>query len=481
MKILSVLFITLMTAGCSLVNLDPSEDYRTTPREEYEILDQGCPVEIRFVQDVDHYTVEQCVSIGDQDGKMKIKRLWEDDRTLKLIPLKEPLPGWEYRLDFNGFYSTSTGKSMESKLSLPFYWIRSDFSPLEVLSSRPSEGGIISENGIIEISFSSDVDEASLSRGLSISPDLEVDRTWTGKTLTLTPSEHWENLTTYTIKISNEVKDTEGNRLFPEWESSFYVETGSSIPYVLSLGSCRGDISSDFPVLSADLGTLAPDQALRVRFSESMDRSTTESAFSLTPSLAGDLFWSEDPLRQGIDDLVFLPRDGFLMSQSYRLVISSSAKGKTGIAMSTGFVKDFTADIEEQSLLSLECLSYGGFILSSFSADTAYDLPSGPVSPFNLSFRLTFSRPFTSDQEKQMVQDRLNIYEIFSSGGSPRAGLYSWASDYSMTVLFSGFTADTDSDYYYILELPGGEGGIINSEGSFFPSDIRQLFRVARL
>jgi hypothetical protein len=247
------------------------------------------------------------------------------------------------------------------------------------------------------------------------------------------------------------------------------------------VGSCSRDGSTDFEPLEGSLTTLTHDQALRIHFSQPMDHSLTESAFTLTPSLAGDFFWSNDPLRTGIEDLVFLPRDGFRMSQSYRLRIASSAQGNTGITMSSDFYCDFTPAIEEQSLLTLECLSYGGFTLNSYNSDLSYDLPAGPVSPFSLSFRFTFSRPFTSDLEKQNVQTRLNIFELFSSGGSPRAGLFSWTTDTTMTVLFSGFNADALSDYYYILELPGGEGGIVNDEGSFFPEDVRQLFRVARL
>jgi hypothetical protein len=108
-------------------------------------------------------------------------------------------------------------------------------------------------------------------------------------------------------------------------------------------------------------------------------------------------------------------------------------------------------------------------------------LPSDPVSPFSLSFRFTFSRPFIRDQEKQSVQDKVSLYEIFSAGGSPRAGLFSWSNDYTMTVLFSGFNGGTDYEYYYLLELPGGTTGISNDEGSFFPLDVCQLFRVARL
>ena len=468
----------LLATACSLVNLSHHEEYTSTPSQEYEVLSQGSPIEIQFCQDADHYSVENAVNIKDHEGNVDIKILWESDRLMKVYPKTDPVPGLEYRLEFNGYYSLSDGRSVESKLSLPFYWGKNEYTPLRILSVIPDEGALIAADTALKISFSSDVDAASLARGLSISPNIKMKHAWSDQTLIMSPLEDWENLTSYTLKITDDLKNSSGDPLFPLFERSFYVQYGTEIPSVLSVGSCSRNLSSDFRFIASDLSGLKRDQALRVSFSQPMDHGNTESAFTLMPSLAGDFFWCEDPMRPGVDDLVFLPRDGFLMSQTYKLCIDSSAMGKSGISMDSDFQIDFVPDLEEMSLLSLECLSYGGFILNCYNDASSYDLPAGPVSPFSLSFRFIFSVPFSSDAEKQIVQSKLKIYEIFSTGGSPQAGLFSWSDDYTMTVLFSGFNTGAASDFYYILELPGGEGGIINRNGSFFPSDIRQLFRV---
>jgi len=476
-----MVMISFQAAACSLIDLDSNGNYATSPGREYEVLGQGSPVAVVFTFDPEPCSVESCISIDDQEGKMKTVPVWEDSRNLKLVPLEDPIPGWEYRLEFNGSYTTAGGREVESKLSLPFYWEKSEFTPLKVISSSPRDGIITAEDGIIRITFSSEVDEGSLSRGLSISPDPDTDRTLLGNTLTLAPSIKWENLTDYRIRLSaDHLTDREGNRLYPDWEWVFHVETGSSVPSVLNVAGSSGDRTLDFPPLSEDLQNLACDQALRIRFSEPMDRDSAERAFSLTPSLPGDLYWSEDPFQPGWEDLVFLPRDGFEMSREYRLMISSAALARTGIGMRSDFVMDFSARIGELSLSSLECLSYGGFTLNSFGTDRAFDLPAGPVSPFSLIFRFTFSKPFTGDREKQTVQDGLKFSEVFSTGGSPSAGLFSWADDHTMSVLYTGFNADSNSEYYYLLELPGGIGGIMTGDGSFFREDIRQLFRSVR-
>ncbi|QEN07243.1 hypothetical protein EXM22_04295 [Oceanispirochaeta crateris] len=478
---LTICFLALVSMGCKLVDLTQQQDFISSPSKEYEVLPGGSPVSIIFTRGVDHYSVENIVSIKDYEGKLDIRFQWKDEKTLWIEPLSEPVSGLEYRLEIIGFYRFSNGKTAESKCSLPFYWDKKELTPLRVLSVHPSSGVLGSEETEIGILFSSKVEDSTLLRGFSISPNTKVETTWSEQTLLVSPREKWENLETYTLRFSKDVEDQDGNPLLAGYEHSFFAQYGTDIPSVMSVGSCSRDLSGGFESLEADLTNLAVDQALRIRFSQAMDHISTENALSLSPSLAGDFFWQEDPQRPGIEDLIFLPEDRFVMSQSYRLGLATSARGNTGIQMTSDFILIFTPNLEELALTCMECLSYGGFSLNDFSSDTSYDLPAGPVSPFSLTFRFTFSRPFISDREKQEVQNSLKIYEIFSSGGSPQAGLFSWSSDYSMTVLFNGFNADNEQEYYYMIELPGGEGGIINDEGSFLPSPVRQLFRIGPL
>jgi len=170
-----------------------------------------------------------------------------------------------------------------------------------------------------------------------------------------------------------------------------------------------------------------------------------------------------------------------VMGETYSLVITEAALSRNGIAMAADYSVEFTPAVPVLELEQLECLTGAGFSLTSYSTVTPADLPSQPVSPYDISFRLSFSRPFAADQEKQAVQNSLSVFEVFSSGGSPRAGSFSWSNDLTLTVLFSGFNAAADEEHYYVMELKGGESGIRNREGSFLKETVKQLFRVAKL
>lgn len=328
----------------------------------------------------------------------------------------------------------------------------------------------------VRISFNTAVDKSTLYEAVKISPSIEIQKSWSENfenTLIIQAKENWNNLTNYTLNLDETLLSVDGDPLFQGWNLNFYIEDGNSSPSIFYCGSCNRDKSLDFQWIYSDLDNLLSSQALRIKFSERMNKEKTESALSFTPSLAGECYWIDN-------DLVFLPKDLFTSSQDFRLELTKDAESFNGITMAENYILDFQPAIPSIELISLECSSTGGFILNEFSDNVAYELPVQAVSPFDLYFHFTFSSPFTSDMEKQNVQDKLRLYEIFSSGGSPRAALFSWINDYRMTAIYSNFLADTSSDYYYLMELSGGKQGISTSEGSYMEETITQLFQVAR-
>ena len=162
------------------------------------------------------------------------------------------------------------------------------------------------------------------------------------------------------------------------------------------------------------------------------------------------------------------------------LKLATSACSESSVMMEDDFSVSFTADIPVLRLDTLECISTDGFVLTDYDNSTPVDLPVKIPSPYDLLFRFSFSEPFPSVTEKQGVQEGISFYEIFSGGGSPRPGLFAWESDTTLTALYSGFYADSVSEYYHVLELKGGNGGISNENGGHLEEDISQLFRVPK-
>ncbi|MDC7235567.1 MAG: hypothetical protein PQJ58_20250 [Spirochaetales bacterium] len=459
--------------SCSLINLKQDIFFTAAPVEDYEIMDKDVSISIQFSEAADRKSVESIVSVRRNNSSIDLHYDWESDTRLILSPLEDLYRGVEYRLHFKGMYRNSAGTEREATLSRPFYVESSDFSPLRVTESFPHLGGRLNVKDTLVIHFNQPFDPASLDDALKLSPSEEFDLNCSGdnRILEIIPEEGWANLQNYRLRIDGTLNSMNGDPLLPEWELPFFVENSVSIPEVRACGSCSRNRMEDFPWVSDNLDTLLESQGIRIRFSEAMDRDSCEGAFSIEPPLAGDFFWTEG-------DLVFLPDSGFQSGQSFRLQISTRAESTGGIAMETPYVRDFSPFIEAVELITLECSSAEGFELSTFSTTEAVDLPVEAPYPSELLFHFTFSVPFSADSEKQAVQDALSFYEVFGSGSSPAAGMYSWSSDFRMTVLFSGFAPEPEREQYFLMTLAGGPGGISNSKGSVMKQTVSQLFRM---
>lgn len=465
------LLALLLAAGCSLVKIDDSDGLTLSPSKDYQVISEGESISVRFPESVERYTAEQIVSLNNREGLIGYALSWEDSRTLIVSPEAPLVPGILYRLEADGIYHTRGNANREADRSVPFYYLSSEYDPFQVLSVFPAEGSVTGKNSDIIIRFNRTPDEASLIKGLSLSPETAYDYALNATELRISPREAWENLENYSLTIASEAGDTAGMPLDPELELNFTVSAGAGIPAVANAAPAVDDYAASYPFKTVNPSFLEYGDAFRIVFSEDMDRDSVDSAFSLEPALAGNKYWLGD------NTLIFVPERGWVMDTDYTLRIGKEAESANGIVMAEDYYALLRPDIEQMELSSLECLTGAGFTLTAYSSAAARDLPTEATSPYDIAFSLVFSRSFPTNAEKQAAQDTISCYETFSSAGSPRAATFGWSSDTTLTITFAGFNADPDKDHYYILEITGGEQGIRNSEGSFMKETVKQLFR----
>ena len=473
-EIFLIIFLTLQGSvfiSCALISLEDEESCRVYPSENNQILLQGEILSISFPVDVNPLQAEQILTLSSRASQISCSFNWSSGSRVELTPLEALSPGIRYTLQVKGQYVSREGQILEADVLRFFYYKTDEYDPLRVLSFSAADDTPVSDSQPLIIHFNRAPDEASLLKNLSISPETPYNYILENSDLELTPRESWENLTDYTLTLEKELTCRKGHFLDPPFESSFSVVSGTALPAVLLSGAAEGDLTRGFPYRGDGSQLPGFKDAFRISFSEEMDKDSVENAFSLNPYPGGDLFWIDKK------ELIFLPAEGWLMEQVYELRIDGSAMSLEGIPLGEDFSRSFKADIPLMGLNSLECLKDGGLILSLLNSFSAVDLPASEVSPFDILFRLTFSSPFVTEQEKQKAQEMISLYETFSSGGSPRAASWSWSSDYTLTILYSGFMAEKDREHYYMLEIQGGEWGLRNDRGSFLPESLYQLFR----
>ena len=470
-RLYSVFFVfSAVCLSCSLIDLDPDEVCTLNPSEDYQVLASDEDITLEFRDKPNRYTVEQIITISSADRKQDCHFLWQDDDRLIVNPVKELIPGIRYEISVDGYFESRNGRSLEADIRRPFYYLSEDYTPLKLLSMAPDEGGTISDGESLVLEFNRAPDEAALIKDLSLSPETAYTCSLNEMTLTITPDEKWTNLTDYTLKLSSELHDAEAVPLDPEVERTFRVCTDTDPPEVTVCGAADNDRSAGFPYKSFEADLLRYTDAVRISFSEDMDRDSVENAFSLTPNLSGDLYWDSD------NSLIFVPETGWVMNTEYTLRIAKDAENPAGLGLEEDYESVFLPDIEPLDLESLECLD-NSLVLNSYSSSVPVDLPENGPSPYQLTFRFIFSRPFVTDREKQDVQNSISLYETFSSDGSPRQSQCTWGSSYALTIIYTGFNSAADREHYYLLEIKGSEEGIRNDEGSFIPETVKQLFR----
>ncbi|MDC7242016.1 MAG: hypothetical protein PQJ50_16795 [Spirochaetales bacterium] len=465
-----ILFISLI-AGCRLISLKHLSYFTVNPGQDYGILSDDDEISVSFTEPVDPVSVESILYLESQKGKTEFHPRWENDRKIIIRPLSHMEVGLQYRLEFQGIYTSAEGDEREADLSRPFYYLNSSYEPFQLMGTVPDYGVPLAPSDEIQLLFTDPVDENSISRGITVSPSADYTAHCLDSTVILTPTEEeWDNLSSYTISLSNELKSVSGTELYPEDEFFFSVETETFNPSVTRIGSCGRERLEGFPWTGTTLSNLQTDSAIRIGFSDSMDHDSAESALSFSPSLPGEYYWLET-------DLIFCPAMPFYSGQEFRLTLKTEASGSTGIPLDREYTWDFSPDIAPLEVLTIQCSSGEGLSLTEYSDDTYSDLPRSELPDYELCFHITFSRPLESAGEKQFIQDILRFYEVFTTGAGITAELFSWTGDYRLTVIYSGFSpAD---EHYYILEIPGGERGAVNAEGSRMEEDLRQLFRTA--
>jgi hypothetical protein len=235
------------------------------------------------------------------------------------------------------------------------------------------------------------------------------------------------------------------------------------------------DPDAGYPPLGSGLsGVLAHRDAIRIVFSEAMDRDKTREAVRLSPQPGGPWFWLDDWV------LLFLPETGYEAGKSYTLEIGDSAEDRGGNRLPPWGPLSFIA--RAAFLEAAVELAGDGTVLSGpdFSASEPRIVNLSPPFFRDYTFVVDFSGGvFAADREKLSAMEGFTVSCVFPPAApSPVPAGWSWTGAGRFSVTFSGFTpGSAGKEYYYLLTLKGGPGGIRAGEGAVLRQDLSQLLR----
>lgn len=218
-----------------------------------------------------------------------------------------------------------------------------DWKPPYVEKTVPADGERgVKPDAAIKIYFSEKMDKTSTEAAFSIDPQIEGVLTWEGEdVLVFQPSKRMETGKRYTVKIASSAMDLAGNRLSHDFSFRFYTSTSQVAPRVVSISPADGESVLDLR------------RKIEIVFSRSMDRRTTELAFSISPQVEGTFSWSDSKT------LVFTPAQDYSPSVLYTIKIASSACDTEGFAMGVDFTSSFFTGVDTQPPKVLGVFTFG--------------------------------------------------------------------------------------------------------------------------
>lgn len=202
----------------------------------------------------------------------------------------------------------------------------------------------------IEILFDRAMDQSTVIAAFQLNPNLSANFNWSSSTiLRIVPDRPLNGNTRYSLSIGASATDLLGNRLLSPVFKSFLVGTENLVPNIASLTVASGTLADCLsgiginsnllvtPVTNACLGNPINNTFI-FDFDRAMNRTITESAISISPSITGTFVWSLADTR-----LTFTPDARLIYGNRYTININKSAISANEINLSQNLSYSFIA------------------------------------------------------------------------------------------------------------------------------------------
>jgi len=235
-----------------------------------------------------------------------------------------------YNTEYTCTVSTDAKDPAGNYLASTYTWsfktaYSGDTTAPTISSVTPSNGAAnIATIPTIVAAFNEEMNESSAQEAFTISPSVSGDFSWNGNTMTFTPGSELSTDTTYTCSVGTGAQDLTGNSLASAKTWSFTTEsTNVTAPTVILVNP--SDYATEIAVSSAVLLT----------FSEGMNESSVQSAFSISPSVSGNVDWTGNTM-------TFTPNSELSTDTTYTCTVGTGATDLAGNPMAAEYTSSFT-------------------------------------------------------------------------------------------------------------------------------------------
>jgi methionine-rich copper-binding protein CopC len=312
----------------------------TTPANNATGVSLTPEITVRFSRPMDKPSVEANTLVGATTCSPWV---WSDnDQTAKCTVANPLAYDTNYTIAVSTSAQSAAGGALQTAFGSSFRTLP-DTTPPALTSSSPINNATnVAFNAPIVLNFSKPMNQASVQSAFSSVPSLVCAWTWTTpQSASCQPNGRLNQLTDYIITIANSATDSSGNALQAAYEIRF--RSGNAPPKVTAF-------------TPNTFGSVAPNTKITVTFSEDMNKTTVEAAFTVqnnsTPK-AGSLSWNtECVLFSGVwvncRQLIFTPTTNYAPGSNVTWTVSTSAQD---FATNVGLESAFTRSFQVQSVI----------------------------------------------------------------------------------------------------------------------------------
>jgi hypothetical protein len=475
----SACLVALVLASCALIDLS-GFPVSTYPSGADGVLESAEAVWVQFPEPVDHAVVEPLLTVTAAGQVLPGDLAWDSNRLI-YTPVKPFEIGVRHILRLQGSVTTIAGRTFNETVLVPFY-VGTD-APAPIISSvAPAEGAVVDILAPLTLGFSAPMDTALFGDSFSVSPATDFRVSWNaGRTAaTISPVVRWEAEELYTWTVALGCKSETGIAVAHAWSGTFLVQADATYPAVLPPGRAvvSGALITPLP---GGLSELLRGDSMVLRFSEDVDLATLETAFSLSPAVAGTL------RRVSPGTFVFVPAEDWTMGQEYVLAISTDLEDLAGNPLRSPFRQVFTPAIPAQAVTEIDLAGtlsdapvyHGAQLNNSIPWMLNWVAGAPPDDALVLTATLHFSQPYDVASPPIVVSAVRFAGWYPDSVISPQVTQVSWIGPQTVSISYIGFarSANTPSLHrlYYRLTIAPGVEMTGNQDGSYLKDQVTLL------
>jgi uncharacterized protein YfaS (alpha-2-macroglobulin family) len=331
-KRLSILIACLALLAIGLHAIQAQDDTELPPRIVEVWPFSGIEISpyetlvVTFDQPMNHMSVEDAFSI---DPVVPGTFFWSDRRTVQFTPEVPWAAAATYTVSIDSTARAENNLTLES----PYQFEVNTAPPLQIISSSPEPSTTdVEPRGIrILVSFDRPVvalspttELSDLPTPLTIDPAMTGEGEWINTFIYSFQSTGWQKGgTEYTVDVPAGLTAVDGSVMGESYTWTFTT----AAPHVQYVRLKNGQ----------NLGLL--DTEIEVYFSQPMDTTSTETAFSMfsgEQKTNGTFRWNDS-----LDSLTFIPDQHLALDTSYSVLIQPTARGREGGNLDDPFVFDF--------------------------------------------------------------------------------------------------------------------------------------------